>query len=454
MSSLLLTLTAVSSLIFGLRVPLEAHSHKFASLSARSHLAAPLAIRRAGCVQLVAQKKGCGKAQNRKATKPGDAVVMSKSKASGAHGKGKRRKANTYKGKVVLTAQIRNLNQVLSKATSMAVVLTTSANITGPTETRTSSGSARSDPDFAELLVRLQKLESFVAESGSETSSLQAALSAKATEVQTLKAQVSTLSTHASQAEREAAELQAKLKAQTAAARALCKEREAAERAELNLAVAWQAAKVAAARRQARTNTAAANQAVTQVVAPEAHAQHQEHAQQQVAQATCATSPQVVQQTPSAQEQALMPPLALEDYMLNRTATPTSVFLSVQHGYRHMSSTVGLEWAYGAPTAHELAVRNASQEIYIVFRLGLAPQSRPWSPHTRRLIITHVGVPTRFQRQGILARTMDELAATLKPDEIEIDRILSERMRKYACTRGYSLVSGHEAVGGTYRRTR
>ena len=102
MSSLLLALTG---LVLGLRIPLAALGHGFAPLAAArqeagSRLAEPLAIydrllvprsiiRRTGCVQLVARKKGCSKAQNRKATKPGDAAVMSKRrKISGAHGKG------------------------------------------------------------------------------------------------------------------------------------------------------------------------------------------------------------------------------------------------------------------------------------------------------------------------------------------------------------------------------
>ena len=51
---------------------------------------------------------------------------------------------------------------------------------------------------------------------------------------------------------------------------------------------------------------------------------------------------------------------------------------------------------------------------------------------------------------------MDELIEALEPDEIEIDRILSEHMRAYATTRGYELVPGNreENSGGSYRRKR
>ena len=100
------------------------------------------------------------------------------------------------------------------------------------------------------------------------------------------------------------------------------------------------------------------------------------------------------------------------------------------------------------------AVRNASTEIYIVFKLWLAPPINPWDgPHIRRLIITHVAVPLAFRRRGILSRTIDELTDLLQPDEIEIDQILSDQMRDYALTRGYTLVPGNEAVGGSFRRT-
>jgi len=50
---------------------------------------------------------------------------------------------------------------------------------------------------------------------------------------------------------------------------------------------------------------------------------------------------------------------------------------------------------------------------------------------------------------------MDALAEALLPDEIEVDRVLSDTMRAYCCSRGYALVPaqpGEELAGGSYRR--
>jgi len=116
----------------------------------------------------------------------------------------------------------------------------------------------------------------------------------------------------------------------------------------------------------------------------------------------------------------------------------------------------GLQWSRTAPRPYELAVRNEAEEIFVAFKLQLAAPVRPWhSPHTRRLVVTHVGVPEPFRRRGVLSRTMDALAEAVLPDEIEVDRVLSDTMRAYCCSRGYDLVPaqpGEELAGGSYRR--
>ena len=202
----------------------------------------------------------------------------------------------------------------------------------------------------------------------------------------------------------------------------------------------------------------------------------------------------------------------------------------------------GLQWSRTAPRPYELAVRNEAEEIFVAFKLQLAAPVRPWhSPHTRRLVVTHVGVPEPFRRRGVLSRTMDALAEAVMPDEIEVrkredprspeieapphdemrglrepesrsprpsanrnpvtlpvtphaipprsrrnpvtpqvDRVLSDTMRAYCCSRGYDLVPaqpgdaltvcllgscisppepsrnpppvGEELAGGSYRR--
>ena len=132
---------------------------------------------------------------------------------------------------------------------------------------------------------------------------------------------------------------------------------------------------------------------------------------------------------------------ALEDYMLS--AGSARIYPSLQHAHRHISSTAGLQWAH-LPTVHELAVRNASTEIYIVFKLWLAPPINPWDgPHIRRLIITHVAVPLAFRRRGILSRTM--MSSLSSPaDEIEIDQ---PYRTKCATMLSLDTLSGNEAVG-------
>ena len=81
----------------------------------------------------------------------------------------------------------------------------------------------------------------------------------------------------------------------------------------------------------------------------------------------------------------------------------------------------GLQWSRTAPRPYELAVRNEAEEIFVAFKLQLAAPVRPWhSPHTRRLVVTHVGVPEPFRRRGVLSRTMDALAEAVLPDEIEV----------------------------------
>ena len=50
-------------------------------------------------------------------------------------------------------------------------------------------------------------------------------------------------------------------------------------------------------------------------------------------------------------------------------------------------------------------------------------------------------------------RAINELVELVEPDEIEIDTILSDQMRQYARTRGYTLVPGHDPLRGSYRKT-
>ena len=127
----------------------------------------------------------------------------------------------------------------------------------------------------------------------------------------------------------------------------------------------------------------------------------------------------------------------LEDYML----TPnTPVFKSAKLGCAQMFHPSGPQWQRSAPTMHELAVRNDAEEIYMVFKLWLAPQNVPWCASARRLIVTHAGVPLPFRRRGILSSTMDKLIEIFSPDEVEIDSVLSDHMRAYAEKNGYTLI--------------
>ena len=145
----------------------------------------------------------------------------------------------------------------------------------------------------------------------------------------------------------------------------------------------------------------------------------------------------------------------IEDLMLDPS---TPIHASVQQGHAHFGATVGLRWEPDKERRHqyELAVRNSSTEIYLVFKLGRGATERPWEARDggpRRLIITHVGVPNQFRRQGILTRTMDELAEILQPDEIEISMIMAESMEKYAQSRGYEKVPGQDpARAPSYRK--
>ncbi|EOD11322.1 hypothetical protein EMIHUDRAFT_214634 [Emiliania huxleyi CCMP1516] len=141
-----------------------------------------------------------------------------------------------------------------------------------------------------------------------------------------------------------------------------------------------------------------------------------------------------------------------DDYLLSRD---TPILRSLAQCHAHLAAGAGLQlrcihseaarqagkWSRTAPRPYELAVRNEAEEIFVAFKLQLAAPVRPWhSPHTRRLVVTHVGVPEPFRRRGVLSRTMDALAEAVLPDEIEVDRVLSDTMRAYCCSRGYDLV--------------
>ena len=128
----------------------------------------------------------------------------------------------------------------------------------------------------------------------------------------------------------------------------------------------------------------------------------------------------------------------LEDYML----TPdTPIFESAELGCAQMfPGGNGPEWQRSAPTRRELAVRNDAVEVYMAFKLFLAPETAAWLPPARRLIITHAGVPVPFRRRGILSSTMDQLIEIFAPDEVEIDSVLSDHMRAYAEKNGYTLL--------------
>ena len=120
----------------------------------------------------------------------------------------------------------------------------------------------------------------------------------------------------------------------------------------------------------------------------------------------------------------------------------TPIFKSAKQGCAQLFHPLGPEWQRSAPTRHELAVRNDVEEVYMVFKLWLAPQNVPWRAPARRLIVTHAGVPLPFRRRGILSSTMDKLVEIFAPDEVEIDSVLSDHMRAYAEKNGYTLVPG------------
>jgi hypothetical protein len=142
-----------------------------------------------------------------------------------------------------------------------------------------------------------------------------------------------------------------------------------------------------------------------------------------------------------------VPPLQrLEDLALNPDAL--LIYSSVKEACAHLFDALGLEWAAVDPRTNEVGVRTGSEEIYIVFRLQQLEES---SVGGKRLVITHAAVPKHQRRTGIFSRTVDELVETLQPDEIEINRILSDGMRHYAISRGYALAPGDDPMSGSYR---
>ena len=96
----------------------------------------------------------------------------------------------------------------------------------------------------------------------------------------------------------------------------------------------------------------------------------------------------------------------------------TPIATSAEQGCAQMFHPYGPQWQRGVPDRHELAIRNDHEEIYLVFKLWLAPQSVPWCASARRLIVTHAGVPHPFRRRGILSSTMDALIEIFGPDEV------------------------------------
>ena len=455
---------------------------------------------------VVAKKKKGGKAKKRKASKASKREV-----AVVAHAR-RREMALTAQVSQLDTMlyQATSVASMLASSANATVAEETLAQVATP-----EGSTSWAESGHAELLSRLLHLGSNAAESDAEASSLQEALDAKSTEVSALSELVSALQERAKRAELTALKLQEMLEEEVSsraadkahAASTLQEAIEATERAEAEAADAQQYAKAAeqVSALQARASSAelaaidlqaklgaevgsraaesanaattlrraleAAERAEAEAVAARRAAEAEASAAsaaravslrlfQQQQQAQAAQAPAQPQQVPvpaaalQAPAQALPPPVypVLEDFMLNQSNT--AIHASIREWHASFPPAVGPAWARINPTTYELAVRNDAEEIYIVFKLLLVPPSRPWEDTTKRLIVTHVGVPVEFRRRGILSRTMDELVDVLEPDEIEIDRILSDKMRSYATSRGYTLVPGHKADGGSFRRER
>ena len=383
---------------------------------------APLTSSRARHLQLVAKKKASGgKSQNRRATKHRPAPT-SKVKSK------KAQKRTRSKQEIDAQLKLSQINHLLAQASSFMALLASAENATIAMDQAAVLDCivpTWAEPEIAQLPGQLTTVGARIAESESEITYLKDTLDEKTVEVVKLSELLSSMRARAGQAESEIRELRA----------ALAEAREIAEEEATNGAhAAERAVKASEARWAAEAEMASARSVADDLAA-------KIEAAQQLRDQT--------HHTPTENEVPRTVPL--EDFML----TPSNpIHSSIQDACRHLASSVGLQWEQ-KPKAHELAVRNVTTEIYVVFKLLLAPPSHPWdSAYTRRLVVTHAGVPPPFRRRGILSRTMDELAESLQPDEIEIDRILSDVMREYARTRGYELVSGHNPIGGSFRRRR